>query len=190
MGLMNKRAERTKEEKAPAVEVHMGPAWYVVCAQAGRERTAREHLERQRYEVYLPMRLHLDRKGELVARPFFPRFMFVRLDLLAQPWRPILSTVGVRSMMMSGDHPMWIKAKHIDRLKAQEEGGFIKLCERPQMVERFKEGQAVRLSGFGLDMLEATFSEPVDEARVAILVSLFGRDSRVVVDRDQITQCT
>jgi transcriptional antiterminator RfaH len=187
---MSKAAKLTKE--SAATEVRPGPAWYVVCAKAGWERIAVEQLTRQGYEVYLPMKLHMTRKAgqdELLARPFFPRYLFVRLDLVAQRWRPILSTIGVASMLMGGDHPMWLADRAIDRLKAQEEGGFIKLGERAVVPERFTAGQKVAVVVGGVvEKLEATFCEPVDENRVAVLLSLLGRDSRVVVNRSQVTE--
>jgi transcriptional antiterminator RfaH len=169
-----------------------GPRWYVVCAQAGQERVAKEHLLQQGYETYLPMRLFLNRKQELVARPFFPRYMFVRVDLVEQAWRPILSTMGVRSMLMSGDSPMWLDGRIVGRLMAQEEGGFIKLADRKTapIACRFEPGQRVRVKGGVLDKLEGVFFEDIDANRIVILLSVLGRDSRIEVDPAQVTECT
>ncbi len=169
-----------------------GPAWYVVVAVSGQERLARVHLERQGFEVYLPMRLHLDRNGDLVAKPFLPRHMFVRMDLLATLWRPIISTIGVRKILLSGDHPMWIDDKLIDRMKDQEEGGFIKVGDRDNapIACRFDPGQKVRVKSGPFEKLEGAFFEPIDENRVAILLSICGRDSRVILDPEQLTEST
>jgi transcriptional antiterminator RfaH len=183
---MGKAAKRKMEDRGASAEVQAGPAWYVVIAHAGRERQARDHLERQAYEVYLPMRLHKAKAGELSARPFFPRYMFVRIDLTVQPWRPILSTLGVQSMLMSGDHPMWIAEKLVRRIQAHEVGGFIKVSERPRITCPFTQGQKLKVLSGPFEKLEAVFAEPVDANRVAILVSLLGRDSRVVLHMDQL----
>lgn len=192
---MGKSAKRKIEERAPSDraasgEVRQGPAWYVVLAHSGRERQARDHLERQSYEVYLPMKLHTSKKGELSARPFFPRYMFVRVDLTSQPWRPILSTLGVQSMLMGGDHPMWIAEGLVQRIKAHEIGGFIKLSDRPKAACPFEVGQRLKVVSGPFEKFEAVFSEPVDANRVAILVSLLGRDSRVVLQLDQVATTT
>jgi transcriptional antiterminator RfaH len=176
--------------------VRAGPAWYVVCARSGQERVARDQLERQGYEPYLPLQAVTTKsgpkRGELSLRPFFPRYLFVRTDLVRKPWRPMLSTIGVRSLLMTGDHPMWINPSLVERIRSHEDGeGFIKIADRPAPPPpKFKPGQRVRIVGGPLDKLEAAFSEPVDENRVAILLSLLGGDSRVVLEASQIEEIT
>ena len=63
---------------------------------------------RQSFGVYLPrytkMRRHA-RKIEAVARPLFPRYLFVALDLARDRWRSIQSTFGVVGLVMSGEQP-------------------------------------------------------------------------------------
>jgi len=186
-GSMNKSTKWKKEEAARPGELKSGPAWYVVTAVAGKERIARDHLVRRGYEVYLPMRLHLDPKGGLSARPFFPRYLFARIDLTAQPWIPILSTIGVKTMLMSGDHPMRLADGLVEYIRAHEEGGFIKVGDKPPRPAcRFAQGQRVVVVGGPMAKLEGAFCEPVDGNRVAILLSLLGRDSRVELQLDQV----
>ena len=68
--------------------------------------------------------------------------------------------------------PDWI----IKELREREVGGYMKL--KPKDICKFKEGESVRLRGSPLD---AVFSEPVDDRRAAIFVSLLGKSFRQVV---------
>ena len=67
--------------------------WYVVHTQPQGEARAKANLERQGYEVYLPRcrkwRRHA-RRADIVAAPLFPRYLFLRLDISCERWRPVL----------------------------------------------------------------------------------------------------
>ena len=68
--------------------------WYVVHTQPHAEDKAIFNLRRQGFETYLPKYLRTRRharRTEQVARPLFPRYLFVALDLAVQPWRAIQS---------------------------------------------------------------------------------------------------
>ena len=76
--------------------------WYVVRSQPHAERRARENLERQGFDVWLPLcrrRRRHARKMEIVLRPLFPRYLFASIDLETTPWRAMLSTFGVAGVM-------------------------------------------------------------------------------------------
>src|ERR1700753_504542 len=82
--------------------------WYVVQTQANGEAKAAEHLRRQGYEIYLPRylkRRRHARKVDFVAKPLFPRYMFVAVDVATQSWRSIQSTAGVSRLVTNGDGP-------------------------------------------------------------------------------------
>src|SRR5260370_41042717 len=82
--------------------------WYAVHTQPNRELRANSQLENQGYEVFLPRRLKTvrhARKLTNVAAPFFPRYLFVRLDLLQHRCRRINGTFGGSSLVMQGAKP-------------------------------------------------------------------------------------
>jgi transcriptional antiterminator RfaH len=159
--------------------------WIVVTCRQAQEVRARGELVRQGFDVYLPMRLaSIRRPGrsnvrDLVARPFLPGYLFVRTSLSLGDWRRIWSTFGVKGLLGSEERPAAVRDWVVDRIRDQEEGGFIKLgleADRPA----FDRGARVQLAG--LDQVEGMFLEQIDERRASILVSLLGRDSRVTVD--------
>ena len=83
-----------------------GARWYVVQTQVNGEAKAAENLRRQGYEAYLPRylkRRRHARKVDFTAKPLFPRYMFVAIDMATQRWRSIQSTFGVSRLVTNGD---------------------------------------------------------------------------------------
>jgi transcriptional antiterminator RfaH len=77
-------------------------SWIVVNTYAHKELIAIENLERQQYASYFPMirtRVRHARRSRDVLRPLFPDYLFVSVDPEHERWRPILSTLGVRSRL-------------------------------------------------------------------------------------------
>jgi transcriptional antiterminator RfaH len=164
----------------------VGPRWYVVQTHANLETKAATNLERQGFAVYLPRylkrRSHA-RKVDTVARPLFPRYLFVAIDIAAQRWRSIQSTLGVSHLVCWSGHPASVENGVIDALKAREgESGFIKLARRFD----FAPGDRVRITeGAFVDSL-ALVEGVNDHERVAVLLNLLGRKVRVFVGADLI----
>ncbi|MBP2434196.1 transcription termination/antitermination protein NusG [Bradyrhizobium elkanii] len=162
----------------------MASSWYVVQTQVHAEIKAAINLGRQGYSVYLPRylkhRSHA-RKVETVARPLFPRYLFVAIDLAAQRWRAIQSTLGVSHLVCVGDRPALVEDRVIDALKVREDrSGFIELARRPA----FSPGDQVRIvDGAFVDSL-ALVEDVSDHDRVAVLLNLLGRKVRVFVGAD------
>ena len=80
----------------------------MVQTQVNGEAKAARNLLRQGYDIYLPRylkRRRHARKVDFVARPLFPRYMFVAIDMATQRWRSIQSTVGVSHLVCNGDDP-------------------------------------------------------------------------------------
>ena len=96
--------------------------WYVVHSHPREEARAFGHLTRQGFDAWLPYRRTIRRharRTEAVLRPLFPRYLFVRVDLAAERWRPILSTSGVQALVSGGDAPLPVADETIDGLQAR-----------------------------------------------------------------------
>jgi transcriptional antiterminator RfaH len=156
--------------------------WYVVQSQPNAEHKAIAHLERQGFASYLPRYLKRRRHArriEFVPAPLFPRYLFVEIDISAQRWRSIFSTIGVSRLICNGEVPTPIPNDVLSALKAREgDGGFVRLDHRPN----FCVGQKVRvLDGAFADCL-GLYEGMKDTQRVAILLDLLGRKVRATVD--------
>ena len=163
-----------------------GARWYVVQTQVNGEAKAAENLRRQGYETYLPRylkRRRHARRVDLIAKPLFPRYMFVAVDLATQRWRSVQSTSGVSRLVTNGDDPAALPESVVSALKAREDTkGFVKLDAAPAFVP----GDKVRvLAGAFMDNA-GFFSGMADHDRVSILLEMLGRQVRVVIDADLV----
>ena len=124
--------------------------WYVAQSHVHAESKAAMHLGRQGFEVYLPryrkQRRHA-RRIDVVAAPLFPRYLFVSIDLGAQRWHSIQSTIGITRLVGNGDEPAMVSPEIIEGLRDREDAeGFVVLEQRP----RFSPGDRVRIRRRGI----------------------------------------
>jgi len=160
--------------------------WYVVQTQVNGEAKAAENLRRQGYETYLPRylkRRRHARKVDFTAKPLFPRYMFVAIDIATQRWRSVQSTVGVSRLITNGDSPAVVPEGVVWALRAREDvKGFVKMEAGPA----FARGDKVRvLAGAFMDNA-GLFNGMVDHDRVSILLDMLGRKVRVLLDADLV----
>jgi transcriptional antiterminator RfaH len=151
-----------------------GPlTWIVVSTHPHRERVAIENLARQEFLTYCPViraQVRHARQTRDVLRPLFPGYLFAALDFERQRWRPILSTLGVRSVVCDGDAPSRLDPGVIDSLHAREVAGAIVRPSRP-----FEVGQEVRMAGGAFDGFVATILALDEKDRVVLLLDLLNR---------------
>jgi len=156
--------------------------WFVVQTQPHAEAKAMSHLGRQGFESYLPRYLKRRRHArqvETVRAPLFPRYLFVRIDLAAQRWRCIHSTVGVARLVSNGEDPAPVADQVIEALRAREgDDGLVQLA--PQ--RRFALGEQVRILDGALASCLGLYEGMADTDRVKVLLDLLGRKVRVIVD--------
>lgn len=152
--------------------------WIVVQAKPGQSVIAEEQLTKQGFEVYLPMTLFTNKRGETVGKPFLGRYLFARVTLQVDHWKCIFRTRGVHTVL-GGQRPYGVSDWAVERIRLQEDDGFIRLGLAAETG--LHKGQKLRYSLGNCD-IEALFIEMVDERRALILVSLLGRDSKVRVD--------
>jgi transcriptional antiterminator RfaH len=158
---------------------------YAVHTQPHAEDKACFHLNRQGFDIYLPRylkRRRHARRVDVVVAPFFPRYLFVGVDMAIQRWRSIHSTIGVSRLVCNGDEPAAVPDAVIAEIKRNEdERGYIQL-KRPQ----FTPGDKVMvLEGAFADCF-GLFEVATGEDRVAILLDLLGRKVRVSLAADRI----
>lgn len=169
-------------------------AWIVVVSRTNQEFLAKRELEDQArkgklgegFEVYLPLRLS-EWRGVATPKPFLPNYLFARVSNRMGDWRGVMGTRGVRGVLgVTAQRAFGLQDRIVERIKAQEESGYVRLGLAPDRVERtFEKGQAVKVD----NLVEALFLEKVDARRGLILYSFFnGRDSRRVVDLRRLSE--
>ncbi len=158
--------------------------WFVLATHPHREAAAIQNLVRQSFHAYCPAiikNIRHARRNYDAPRPLFPGYVFVEQQNPAQRWRPVLSTVGVRSVIMSGETPAKLPAGFVESLRAREVNGSICKPETP-----FQIGQRVTIRGGAFDGLVGQIVEMKENDRVLVLLDLLKRQTRVHIDAKRL----
>ena len=153
-------------------------AWYLVYTKPRQERYARENLERQGYEVYLPlMRDRRRRKGRYVETvdAMFPRYLFIHLDQGNDNWAPIRSTFGVSGLVYFGFKPARVSPELVEFLRRRDDESGCQSLPVPE----FNQGDRVRIVDGAMAGYEGLFHARTSRDRVTILLSFAGTFTQV-----------
>lgn len=165
----------------------MEQRWYVVQTQAQRETRAEANLRRQGFHTYLPRYLRTRRHArrvEMVARPLFPRYMFVAFNAARDSWRSVRSTYGVSDLVAVGTEPVPVPEGIVEEIRAREgEQGYVQLGLPPGVGP----GSAVRLIDSLFSDYRGVLARVADGRRVEVLLEFLGREVRVLVPAASIS---
>ena len=155
--------------------------WYLVQTQPSNETSAAFNLVRQGYQIYLPQYVRARRHArrlDKVKRPLFPSYMFVKIDVMLQPWRRINSTIGVSRLVCFGEKPIAVPLEIIDAIKTREDHrGLVSLGH----LIKYKTGDSVKVIEGALSELTGIFETARDDERVSVLLKLLGREVSVTL---------
>lgn len=155
--------------------------WYTLFTKPRREYQVSEILSEKGMETFVPTVL-MRCRGRLVERPFFPRYMFVRVDFNEVGLSQVQWTPGLTRIVSFGGGPSPVPEEIIDHLRMRleqiNEGGTF---------SPFKPGDRVRIKSGPLRDLEAVFDEHLSsQDRVRILINILGRITRAEISVDAI----
>lgn len=173
-----------------ALEGDSLPSWYVVCCKPRQEVTARENLQRQGFEVYLPrMRVRQRKQNRWVEaiEVLFPRYLFVRADRRRQSTASIRSTRGAVGLVRFGVEPAVVPDQVIEAIIAREDAATgLHVKVNPE----FRAGEKVTMLEGPFAGLEGVFARDDGMERAILLIELLGKASRVRVNRDWIIRAS
>jgi transcription elongation factor/antiterminator RfaH len=161
-----------------------GQRWYAVHTLPLNEPRAEHHLGNQCFPTFMPKRLKTvrhARKLTTIEAAFFPRYLFVVLDVSLDPWRKVNGTCGVSRLVMCGDEPQPVPRGIVEALIAStDDRGILQLGEKLQV------GGPVRLMA-GPFAEHLAVLDYLDEAgRVQVLLDLLGRQVRVTTTETNV----
>jgi transcriptional antiterminator RfaH len=162
--------------------------WYAVYTKPQQEHLARENLERQSFETYLPlMRSRRQRRGKWVntIEPMFARYLFIRLEPGVTSVASVRSTRGVSGLVKFGNNVVPVPESLVSLLMStsDRETGV-----HTTELNLLKEGDKVVLTDGPLANLQAIFRAADGDARAIILLKLLGQETEVAVPMDQISR--
>ena len=112
--------------------------FYVVHTKARQESKAASNLVKQGFQVWLPYysKEHLKKKSIMLTKePFFPGYLFVRMDLQNNNWSKINNSYGVKHLLKMNDKPVPLSKRVIKKLKLIVSGHFIKLGDSVRILK-------------------------------------------------------
>ncbi len=160
--------------------------WYAAYTHPKKERWARTNLWELGFEVYLPeylkVRRHARRTDE-VARPLFPRYLFVAASAEnALPPNLAGTARGVVDLVRMGRALPSVPDALIREIRLREaDDGLVRLGRQP-----LRKGQAVRVASGPMSDHVGIFECRDDNQRIVMLFSMLGREVRVRVDADAV----
>ncbi len=182
------------EEVAEAPEEPASPYdkpgdWYVINSYSGYEnkvklnletRAKSMHLENKIFEVMIPMEDVVEIKNGkkvTVPRKMLPGYVLVRLYLDDDTWYAVRNTPGVTGFVGSGNKPVPLSRREVERflgVKKEEE------VKAPRFKPEWEIGDSVRvIVGPFADFNGVIESINLDQSKVVVLVTIFGRDTPV-----------
>jgi len=186
--------------------------WYAVHTYVGQEdRVEQNIMERAKklglyntkiFQVLQPteeaVELREGGKKETVKRKLFPGYVFVQMDVedddvpgeMGESWEAVRGTPGVTGFVGTATHPVPLSHDEVQRL-LQSVGVAAKQEETvaPRMKVNFKEGDMVRVtSGPFADFSGVVSEVNPAQAKVKVLVSIFGRETPVELDFAQVSK--
>jgi hypothetical protein len=142
--------------------------WFVVQTNPQREAFVEDRLKA--LGPYLPRFKNL--KGRV--DPLFRSYIFTpRIPEVSY----ITHTIGVRALLMAGDHPATIPGKVIASWKAKERGGLVQLPPPP----RFRVGEKLTILRGSLKYRQVIYAGMSGRDREKVLIEMLGGQVSLIV---------
>ena len=156
--------------------------WLVAYTKPRLEKVALENLERQGFEVYLPLYKKF-KNTETGAVPFFeplfPRYILFRPSKTEQSIETVRNTKGISHVVRFGYEPGLLGQVIVDTIRSLEASQNL---ATPEEMHNLKIGQKVRINYVTLSNLEGLVQK-VSKKRVEVLLEILGRQIVLKIDQ-------
>jgi transcriptional antiterminator NusG len=172
--------------------------WYVVNTYSGHENKVRTTIERRidsfglkRYfgEISIPTESVVEikdgKKVPTIQRQF-PGYILVNMDMNDDTWRLVRQTPGVTQIVGAGEKPTPLSRAEVERLLRP---GEVEAREKVRTTVDYSIGETVKVIAGPLADFTGVISEiNVDQSRLKVLVSIFGRETPVELSFSQVAK--
>lgn len=169
-----------------SLEFEDGLRWYVLRTKPRKESAVEKRLGDLGLEVFLPwlrLRRRIGTRFRWLLVPLFPSYLFCRLDI-ALSGKVSRYAPGVKDFVKFGSRIAAVEDEVIKTLRGSCPGGVAVIRPRP-----FRNGEPILIKEGPFAGLEAVFErEMVGSERVAILLELLGRQTRLVLASEMIAR--
>ena len=163
--------------------------WYVVHTYSGYENTVKATIEKYVenrglqdliHEISIPLETVTeitDNGPKEVERKVFPGYVLVKMVMNDETWHVIRNIRGVTGFLGSGNKPIPLSESDIAALGV----------EKREIVVGYEVGDSVKITDGALESFLGTVEEiDLDRSKVRVVVSMFGRETPVELELDQV----
>ena len=172
-----------------------GLRWYVIQTYAGYEnkvtrnllnRIAQREMQHLISDVIVPTEDEIEIKNgqrRTIQRKVYPGYVLIRMQLTDDTWYLVRNTPGVSTFVGNGNKPSPLDEQEVRTILRTME------ADEPKVRVTYTVGQTVKIiDGPFTDFEGVVDSIDQDRGRVRVLVSFFGRETRVDLDFLQVTK--
>ena len=171
--------------------------WYVIHSYAGYEKKVKGNLanriqslnmEEYIFQVEVPEEEVMEVKNgarKMVKRNIYPGYVLVRMDLTDESWSVVRNTPGVTGFVGNAHNPSPLSMDEVEKILAPRP---VKKADKADMkFVDFEVGESVTVMDGPFATLPASISEIMPEqAKLKVLVSIFGRETPVELSFTQV----
>ncbi|MGN0967843.1 MAG: transcription termination/antitermination protein NusG [Oscillospiraceae bacterium] len=163
--------------------------WYVVHTYSGYENTVAASIDKAVEnrglrdlitDVNIPMETVTeitDNGPKTVERKVFPGYVLVKMVLTDETWHLVRNVRGVTGFVGSGNKAIPLTDDEIASLGV----------EKREVVVAYQVGDSVKITDGALESFIGTVEEiDLDHSKVRVVVSMFGRETPVELELDQV----
>jgi len=173
----------------------MRAKWYVIHSYAGYENKVKLNLEHRVesmnmgdkiFEIFVPtedvMEIQSGKK-RITSKKVFPGYLLVKMYLDDDSWYVVRNTPGVTGFIGSGDKPNPLTMDEVKKITKR------KISEKPRRKTDFEINQPVKVTTGPFANFVGVISEiNLDQGKLKVLVSIFGRQTPVELNFDQVSK--
>ena len=163
--------------------------WYVVHTYSGYENTVKATIEKYVenrgmqsliHEISIPLETVTeitDNGPKEVERKVFPGYVLVKMVMNDETWHVVRNIRGVTGFLGEGNKAIPLSEADVAALGV----------EKREVVVSYQEGDTVRITDGALESFLGTVEEiDLDRSKVRVVVSMFGRETPVELELDQV----
>jgi len=168
--------------------------WYVVHTYSGYEhkikvdlakRVESMNMQDKIFHVIIPEEQEVEFKGgkkKVTTKRVFPGYVIVNMILDDESWYVVHHTPGVTGFVGSGTKPIPLQEEEITKILRRM--GLVE--QKPRIID-IEVGENIRVKNGPFENFEGTVKELLpDRGKVRVSISMFGRETPVELDYEQI----
>ncbi|MDZ7671443.1 MAG: transcription termination/antitermination protein NusG [Halanaerobiales bacterium] len=167
--------------------------WYVVHTYSGHELKVKANLEKRIEsigmgerikEILVPTEEKIKKtrgKKKVVDKKIFPGYILVRMLMDDKTWYVVRNTPGVTGFVSSGTKPLPLQKEEIDHILSGMG------LNKQEITLDFEVGDSVMVTDGPFEEFIGIVQEiHLQQQKVKVMVSMFGRETPVELDFDQV----